>query len=270
MTSLLVLTGFACASLMSGATSPKLSPAGGCATSASALEVGMTPEARLLVAHGDLSACGEGLLTVDRGVVQVAIQLGQPIVRNTYETAYQVFRFVPGVPEDFDWLPSGLAGEFCIEYGLVDAGRATVRLDHVDLFSFTTERLYLTGEGNVLTDATSAHIFNGSELSVSSFSTEGATGLALEGREGEAAPSTSSILQSLADFGRDGGLANPCTDCNAGGPGSTSCEVTGCEGSPTGCLVTCGSGKFSCCKCTGSHSGALCSCCDAKPTDPPP
>jgi hypothetical protein len=69
-------------------------------------------------------------------------------------------------------------------------------------------------------------------------------------------------------FGKTGSLLafddpiSACNDnCDAGGPGSTSCSVSGCAGNPTSCETSCSSGYHSCCCCfTGSPQGAKCEC----------
>ncbi len=47
--------------------------------------------------------------------------------------------------------------------------------------------------------------------------------------------------------------------CQAGGPGSTSCSIEGCDGEPSQCSVTCGGGHYACCFCWGPN-GAYCLC----------
>ena len=46
-------------------------------------------------------------------------------------------------------------------------------------------------------------------------------------------------------------------NCHAGGPGSTSCSISGCNISPTSCSVTCSTGIDACCGCQGY---ACCKC----------
>jgi hypothetical protein len=55
----------------------------------------------------------------------------------------------------------------------------------------------------------------------------------------------------------DGGGA---LSCAAGGPGSTSCSVSGCAGTPSECTVSCAAGYFGCCYCTMISKNASCHC----------
>jgi hypothetical protein len=52
-----------------------------------------------------------------------------------------------------------------------------------------------------------------------------------------------------------------CDPCDSGGPGSSSCGVSGCYSMPTQCSVTCSSNYFACCLCTGGGLGKACCGC---------
>lgn len=56
-----------------------------------------------------------------------------------------------------------------------------------------------------------------------------------------------------------GGHDDAGRDCDAGGPGASSCSVQGCPGQPSGCsLGSCSTNRWPCCRC-GSQ-GAQCYC----------
>lgn len=52
-----------------------------------------------------------------------------------------------------------------------------------------------------------------------------------------------------------------CEDCVSGGPGSTSCEISGTiMGVATSCKVECKADHYSCCK--DDFNGLSCKCCE--------
>ena len=52
--------------------------------------------------------------------------------------------------------------------------------------------------------------------------------------------------------------AAPSAVCTEGGPGSASCSIADCIGTPPQCSVTCQTGYYACCYCRSAH-------CDCKP-----
>jgi hypothetical protein len=49
-------------------------------------------------------------------------------------------------------------------------------------------------------------------------------------------------------------------ECTSGGPGSTSCSISGCTGSPTDCSVSCATSYHACCRCSEFSGNAYCTC----------
>ena len=58
-----------------------------------------------------------------------------------------------------------------------------------------------------------------------------------------------------------GSSPKPAKDCEAGGIGSVSCSLTGCQllfGTTPGCSTSCSAGYYSCCYCDGGQSSCGC------------
>lgn len=77
-------------------------------------------------------------------------------------------------------------------------------------------------------------------------------------REAAAASNRRVVGHNLV-CGPDGGGSGNNVDCQAGGCGSSSCSVSGCNEFPHSCSVECESGNFSCCDCPAT-GGAKCKC----------
>jgi hypothetical protein len=75
----------------------------------------------------------------------------------------------------------------------------------------------------------------------------------------ESAPGWTSSTEMSKDFLAWVSGRSLNAECSSGGQGSTSCSISGCGGTPSGCSVSCLPPAYSCCNCN-IHGIAHCSC----------
>ena len=216
------------------------------------------------------SALGSGIMRIDEeGHIVIAVALEVMIQRDNNLISHRVFKFIPHEAKDTSDLPTELTARFELTYD-VEKRTARIAANRQTLFHFALSKSETQEDAGVYVDEEGAlFISGGIQISVCDFNPEAVEIQAVpESQAGDygnrphtGLTNTEGLINQFAEANMSGGSL--CSDCNAGGPGSTGCSVDGCKTHPTDCSTQCGSGYYSCCKCKSFGGGwsASCACC---------